>query len=359
MAKFDRPDRAAREWAAIQELRMLNVPAETILPLAKNEKADGVILYPVAGNHRLKTFTSLSDYLIRHLVSAPGDGVRCLDHCLDSLSFFYEIEPGRVDDRFPRVNPPYRWSDLFSDVPSEATARTLLGQVALTIGDGGELVAAGDQTNLPDPLSGLARLHEYTGHLRLSRIHGDLNLSNLLVCPDLDQSPSKVYIIDLTDSKPGRATAADLARIEVEVWSDVYNSMALKVNQPVERWVADMVAVHDVLEDRPPGERSPAGQGALLFLYHLRKRAATILAPQRSERYMLHDYYACLYFTYLTRLGYLANSDKPKPGQVMLAGLGASLALRFLGDWESGVYSRGGPRQRGSPCRRIESLEQS
>jgi hypothetical protein len=359
MAKFDRPDRAAREWAAIQELRLLHVPAEAILPLAKNDRADGVILYPVAGDHRLKSFVTLSGYLASHLVTAPDNGVRCLEQCLDCLGYFYEIEPGRVDDRFPRDSLPYLWSDFFPEVPSEGIARPVLDRPELTTGAAGEVLALANNLKLPDPFSGLDRLPKYAGHLRLSRIHGDLNLSNILVCPDLDQSPSKVFIIDLADSKPGRATAIDLARIEVELWLRVYSTMASQSGEPFVRWAKDLIAVHDILEDRNNAERSPASTGALRFLYRLRKRAAIILAPHHSDRYMLHDYYLCLYFTYLTQLGYMMRTGNPDVGCLLLARLGASVALRFLGDWGSGIYSPGGSPHRGSPCRRIAELEQS
>src|SRR5664280_2529645 len=45
VAKFDKPDRALREWAAINQIFKSNSPIHAMLPWRNNQKEHGVVIY--------------------------------------------------------------------------------------------------------------------------------------------------------------------------------------------------------------------------------------------------------------------------------------------------------------------------
>jgi hypothetical protein len=365
IAKFDGPDRAKREWEVIKFLRLLNVPAETILPHSRNDFTDGVIIYPVAGSPRLKRFVTLSRFLLDQLMVAPGNCVHCVDLFLDPLRYFYDIEPGRVTDRasnntvlnwkkfFPEVADSGKLSDaVHASCPELQCDRPTLQRSTSEIAQDAALV---DRLN---PIYDLnERLCSKTGDIRLSLIHGDLNLTNVLVCPALDGSPVKVNVIDLAESSAWQPTASDLARFEVQFWIDLYPRLADAQGVAVKEWMADFDAGCNYLAGRSDQAalRTAVGKRACGLVYYFRRFAIEILAPNPPDRYILGDYFHCLWFSYLTLLTY--RSVRDQPNLVRLALLGASLASQTVHDQNAGAYSPRAARPLLSPCRKLPDLE--
>jgi uncharacterized protein associated with vWA-MoxR-VMAP ternary system len=109
-----------------------------------------------------------------------------------------------------------------------------------------------------NPFSPLTRLlQEPTGRVMLSRIHGDLNLTNVILSLNEERSINRSFVIDLTNCKADRIQAVDFARLEAEIWRPVMSPMENESSADVQ-----FIAVRDVLDGRcehlPPG-LSPTG----------------------------------------------------------------------------------------------------
>jgi len=72
----------------------------------------------------------------------------------------------------------------------------------------------------PEACLDIARelLKRQVGKVYRSRIHGDLNLTNLLLILNDDNSISSAFIIDLSHSKMDSVVSLDFARVEQELW---------------------------------------------------------------------------------------------------------------------------------------------
>jgi hypothetical protein len=358
IAKFDLPHRAAKEWEVIRTLRLLNVPHETILPHVRNEAGDGVIIYPVAGDHSLKSFVDFGSYLRRTAKAAPDSGVRCLRLALDPLKYFYDIEPGAVRSR--NSFGPLVWKQFFSDVPE----RSVLAEFAASVLPAVDWSAADVQfvprgSLRPNPILRVERvLNSQTGDLRLSRIHGDLNLTNILVCPDSDQTPRKVNIIDLALSKTHEPSAKDLAQLEVAFWSEVFLRVSVEQGLSDTDVVGGFCSLQDYLDGRKskwPKTNSDAALGTAKLVYQLRRWAFKVLAPTPHLQYLLTDYYSCLCFGHMTMLKYCLKQPGSVQSQLHL--VGAAVALNYLDDQMKGRYSVDARQRLLSPARMIRELE--
>lgn len=202
------------------------------------------------------------------------------------------------------------------------------------------------------------------GRLLMSRVHGDLNLTNILVCRDAELNPRRVYLIDLARSDLNQATATDLARLEAEFWAEFYLDVVAATPGNAGQWLADFLAVCAYLDGQGPAPRALRTDytlGAMYFIYHLRRAACTILRRPGTDprNYRLDDYYHCLYFTFLKMLLRGRYQDPKQIHRSCLALHGASLALRVLNDLRDARYSEDekGAASLQSPCREIEELQ--
>lgn len=358
VAKFDEPARAAREWQHIEELQRLNHPPQAMLPIGGNQPGDGVILYRAAeGATAYGRCTDLVALLRRQLESAPAHCVEALDMTFDALALFYSGEPGagRMVDR----GQVLFWRQVFPRLESQQDKMRQVAQaswpdVAWTadwITLPGGLLA---DRRLPNPLNALAsRLDKMTGPILLSRVHGDLNLTNVLVVQDNAFAPDGVFIIDLANSESNRATATDLARFESEFWHEAYPASSATAGRQYDEaaLLRAFAAMRDGLEGRlekVPGVLPELQRGCLSFVHRQRVRAAQTLRSQTPD-YLLYDYFHCLYIADLASLGFA--SVEGSPTKVRLALLGAALSLQTLLDIESGRYVEGAARRLFSPLR--------
>lgn len=367
IAKFDRADRAKDEGRATRPLRLYDAfPPEIILPHGGNEVEDGVLIYPVAGTRQLKKFVSLAQFVAANLEHAPDSCADCLKLFLEPLRYFYNIEPGQVRDRDAR-DKLLEWKRFFPRVPgsdellalAECDCRELDWKEPLLKPHDANASRAHPLTGRRNPLHGVGeRLDKRTGSLRLSRVHGDLNLTNILVCPAPDGTPLRAYLIDLADSQGSQATASDLARFETQFWVDRYQQLEQKNLVAGADWLADFAAGCDYLTGRTAQLAqlgSPLAKQALSFVYHFRRHVAEILGPDTPPPYLLGDYFHCLLFGYLTLLSY--EGIRKRPPLVQLALVGAASAWETICDQEGGRYNPKARRPLLSPCRELPDLE--
>ncbi len=359
VAKFDEPERAAKEWHAIDELRTLNTPPLAMLPIHGNVRSDEVIIYHDASAVAPGTRTCELDELLRDQIATnPPSCVRALDLMWQTLDLFYRSEPGAA--RPAAAGAMLRWERAFPKlrdrlaVISEVAARHWPWQrdwqaSVLALPPAWPL-----DRPLPNPLARLAgKLGSLTGPIMLSRVHGDLNLHNVLISVDGAAQPVGALIIDLANSERDMPTALDLARLETEIWHEVFTA-----NEGGEdALLSTFIVVRDCLEGRSETLRpTPLPHLATHYLRivgAIRQHALGLLRGALPS-YMLEDYATTLYLQHAFALSYPSVNENPITARIAIAG--AALALEFLNDLRSGRYAPGATSPLCSPLRTYEEM---
>jgi len=372
VAKFDEPERSDKEWQAIGQLRHLNTPPEAMLPVGNNDRADGVIIYRDAAGATLNgNVIDLKDLLLRQLMANPRNCVTALEKTFDGLALFYRSEPGTA--RLDQEGHVLRWREVFPNIAPK------LDDIEKTIHDKWRKVnwfvdrwilpsaTATSGKSLPNPFyrdpgsreTVIERwLAQLTGPVMLSRVHGDLNLTNILINLDAQHRPNRIFIIDLSHCEDNKVTAADFARMESEFWHEPIIGLVDddSEDRKMDRLFQTFVAVRDCLDgrrDRLSESASPLERHCLQFVCQLRQRAITTLRGNQ-DNYCLNDYFVCLFFRHIAALTFPSvTGDKHK---VLMAVLGAALALQMLEDLEAGRYSEGAVNRLHSPIRPCEEM---
>lgn len=344
VVKFDEPIRASQEWKAIRELRRTNVPPLAMLPLEGNREDDGLVIYRDAGAVGFGTETvELRTLLERQIHGSPDNCVAALRSLWNTLDIFYRADPGSA--RLAANGEVLSWRSVF---PGLGEHRSVIESV---------LDAHHAQVplqGLPDPPGALDhRLNKLTGKLWLSRIHGDLNLQNVLIGLDGTKTPVGSMVIDLANTGTNRPTALDFARLETEVWHECF---AAHVGNE-----SDLLGTFKLVRDCLDGRHRPLGRGTcsevglryLQVVCAIRSHAAEMLRAGEKE-YLLEDYQTALYLQHLLALHY--KSVNESQSKTRLSILGAALSLKFLDDLDKGNYSRGALSPLCSPVAPCEEM---
>jgi hypothetical protein len=350
VAKFDQPDRAAREWKAINELRRLNLPPEAMLPIFDNRLEDGVVIYKDASfNSAAGRTEEIKKLLNNQLLENPQRCIESLRLALDGLSHFYSGEPGAA--RLTSENSVLHWRDAYQRLAQELPELLTWVEQSCPGRNWNDKLLDLKAWNcpgsdkLPNPFwHASKKLDELTGRVMLSRVHGDLNLSNILVGLDGAWAPVNAFIIDLSHCEDQKITATDFATLECDFWQEVFVKAAREEGVPVSEvprlfleigeWLNLQVIARLRRQSGPSRnmEGRIAGPAAQLVNY-LRSHAAHALKGN-VPRYSLYDFFTCLYFTHLFSLRY--ESVHKHPEKIAVAIFGSSLALKFLLDLETG-----------------------
>ncbi len=361
VAKFDAQDRARREWRSLCELRRRNVSPQFLLPISGNKLSDGVILYNAAQAVTPQGVCWNLLHLLRtQMQSAPTNCVKALDLAIDALALFHRGEPGTV---LPEDNGKVlRWADFVSFPRLRLkrmfrTARKAWPSVDWASDTTFSLRGIGARTHrIPNPFAALnQRLHSPTGPIRLSRIHGDLNLTNLLFALSATHTPTQALIIDLANSEEARPTAIDFARLESEFWNEGFvGSLSSNDELAMNESLGLFLQVRDLLDGRRRTAKGlPKGktEGVLTFVNCLRRRASTVLSPSVTD-YMLKDYLYALYFHAMNSLAFPSvYGNGQLKARIALAS--AAIAQQTLQDIEAGRYSQGATRRLLAPFREL------
>lgn len=344
IAKFDSLERATREWNALESLRRLNVPLEALLPIGGNTRSDGVVLYQsVDGLSTSGQWTNLCDLLRDQLAHNPTQCRKALDLSLGALRPFYTTEPGAC--RIVRDGVMLSWRTEYVFLPK---LRDLMARLATHVWPSvdwnqGE-VSLPELTShdaIPNPILFLEQeLLRRPGRVALSRIHGDLNLTNILITQTPTFTPDKVFIIDLANSIEQGITARDLARFESEFWHEVVPSVSKQEGWGTDpfRTLQGMATIRDGLEGRSEFRGVLADSGVPQFLRSHRQQVGRLLSGGEPD-YLLHDYFQCLYFAHLSALNF--PTVQAEEILIKIALVGAALALRTLYDIRAGRYAEG------------------
>jgi ADP-ribose pyrophosphatase YjhB (NUDIX family) len=346
VAKFDEPDRQKKEWSHIETLRRLDTPPSALLPLNNNSRQDGVIIYRAAGGHgRQARWIELKELLTQQHKVAPQNCIDALTLTFDALAPFYESEPGKA--HISSRNVILHWHNVFpvfrnTKVIDElyAGARKVWPQVNWRSDrDFSPFPAdiSAQPITVPNPLLRLKDcLDQLTSRVMLSRIHGDLNLSNIVIGQSQLRVPESAYIIDLSHCESDKLTALDFARVEVSLFLDIFATN----ESDSSAFLSNIVHLRDYADGR---ELSlvPDLEACMQLVKTIRARAIETLSPGgRSQNlYSMEDYFNCLYFHALRALAYPKVKRSINAAKATL--LIAALSSQFLTDLNAGRYSDG------------------
>jgi hypothetical protein len=272
------------EWNAIEELRRLHTPPDVLLPVSKNKRADEVIVFPAASGVAAFRPTESLERLIKNQAGAnPATCIAALDDLFRGLEPFYISGPGAAHPANSREL--LSWEQAFPTLARSSNvkkvtdaAQRMWSDVQWDSDREFELTWTGlPPRRLPNPFLALgARLQELTGRVMLSRIHGDLNLTNIIVSLRGDRQVHRAFIIDITNCKSGRIQAIDFARIEVEIWRELLDEFY----DDTENALSEFVTLRDFLDgriQRPPTDLMNTQRSLLEIVDHLRSNAADYL----------------------------------------------------------------------------------
>jgi len=340
VAKFDEPKRAKKEWGVIEDLRKRNAQIKAMLPLHNNNSKDGVVIYPYAPEATYSGFTpDLKGLIRKQMQSASGNCATAINMVFEALGLFYNSEPGKLT--LSDNNGTLTWEKAYPKLIGRLTGIRKTAEQAWPEVDWNADRITGlleDERVFPNPIRDAEKyVKSLTGKIMQSRIHGDLNLTNILVNLDATHTPKSIFLIDLASSRSGAPTAVDYALLESEFWQEALTECADEHSFP--KNIQTFVDIRDFLEGRKnkPGMlSSPLLTGCLNIVKNIRNNAIFTLGAHQPE-YCLGDYLTALYFSHLFSMSYPSVKENKSKQQVAL--LGASLSLQFILDLEKGNYS--------------------
>jgi hypothetical protein len=377
IAKFDPSERAQQEWKKLEEIRSSELPPGVLLPLNIDEvERDKVIIYRAVQSYAESgKVEDLKTYLRIRLVSNTKNCVGCLSGALKVLRGFHDR--GKFEF-IRRDRKPAKWSHVFdldelilgaerrqtTANPSSRHAKPdklSLGKklqryatsawkgidwTALTI----KIKVNGGSRSLPNPVAEAIlkeKLSDEIGSARKSRIHGDLNHTNMLICMKRNYDPAEWFVIDLGNTEADQLTAIDFARLESEFWVDAFQNCVFESGS----WddlMSGLILVRDWLDGRNPDKQfsktaEPVQAAACTFVRTLRRHTKSLLSGVQNPS-CLEDFFHCLYFTSLASLRFKGIQAEPVRVRVLL--LGAALSLQTLTDVKQGMYGGKQPRYR-------------
>src|SRR5437899_4383565 len=239
VAKFEtREERGNREWKAINDLRKKRfLPENVILPIAGNVKGEGVIVFPAAqGLGNLASIKTFKDLLVNQLADNPQNCLNALEKVLGSLSkAFHKSDPGGLGTSTTKGR--HSWSRYFG-VLSKRSTRKAIFLVLKKSNHAKKTVKFWNgvhEERREDLWGHLCNMDELQSRLDgdvvdvyLSRIHGDLNLTNALLSLSQDQTVHHDFIIDVPHCRPKQVTALDFARLEIDFFLSVLHRLVKK-----------------------------------------------------------------------------------------------------------------------------------
>lgn len=362
VAKFDEDSRSSREWSAVQDLRQLDNPPEVVLPLMGNEPDDRVIIFPaVEGMSGHIKCLPLLDLFDKQLEKNPKNLSVALDKLFDVLGMYYQSEPGAA--RFAKEGDLIRWASAYPNLEDPKIINSIYSTAykhwpSIDWRSTERFTLPETDQSVLNPFPSMqAMLRERTGPIMLSRIHGDLNLTNVIVALTQKFSPKRVFVIDIANSEPNKIQATDFAKMETEIWRQL---AASGKPESIDDLLKELVVARNFLDGRSlqsPLELSAAMNGALIVVNHLRRFAKHHLKPSRNpgHSYLLEDYFRSMYFASLNALKFEDVRESRATSGAMI--LSAALSLEFIRDVESGLYSPGSTQDRWPPPRSIKKKD--
>jgi hypothetical protein len=331
IAKFDAPDRAAKEWNAIAQL-IRSIPVRSaILPVHYNKHEHGVVIYEFAGDHASSgTVLDFAEFLDDRFFANPSDCLKALEKVHKALE---PLHNGKASQHAAGLE--LDWSGLFPKLTEPGVKKKIRSAVA------SRRDKLNNKYNLQDPLLCFDRPPKLAGRAIVSQIHGDLNFSNVLFALDQSNQIHEVFLIDLAHWKQEAITAYDVAVMEMQFWFDCWPKLCEANKRSRTRDVDPvqvMVTVGRFFNDPANNPLNDADSKVITvcrFIHRHRSYAQTKLSGA-SEYYRLADYMTALYLNFLRAFTF--DTDRNARGRVsrQIAYAGAALACEYLSQHKIG-----------------------
>ena len=362
VAKFDEPGRSAKEWAALRGLSTLAPSRFLVTPHDKNKSQDGVIIFPaVPALAQYKKCESLLHLCRIRVVNNPQDCVIALRKLLATLGAeFYKREPGAAS--FASEGRLSRWESVYPNLATRGVRSDILANASTNWREKDwekaptfDILGRDGQHSLPNPFhSLLSDLQGHTGQVIRSRIHGDLNLTNVIVSLRSNREIDETFVIDLANSQPNRVLAMDFARLEAEIWRNVFTWSQTKERSPSQdTLLEEFVDIREFLDgmvEKLPTRLSKRARGCAMLVNELRQIGRSYLKTDTA--YLLGDYMECLCFTSLELLKHYDVLSSTTTSKVLI--LSAALCRRFLNDVQRGYFIKKSNVPRWGPPRSLD-----
>jgi hypothetical protein len=345
VVKVDETQRAEKEKEAWAELEKIQIDRCILGPL--HISTSGPIVYEAAqGFADLQRCIELETFLRERLAQDSNSCKKALRMVIDILKSLYKFSPGQMSSRVGVRS--IKWSDEFNKLTSPSvssrikkTATTVAWQVAPEQGWGADFIRLPDLKGmnrlLPNPLVDYEnRLNEDIGMVRLSRIHGDMNLNNCVLGYTFPgQSPKQMFIIDLAKSRTNAVTVSDIARIESEFWQEVYSDVVRKQGGDDAQALKGFVAARNILDWQSSTKwlQKTLCKNCIEVVSMLRHRAADCVQLDHDSINFRNLYHTVLYFTCMQALAFPSIWNSEKGGGTLkarIALIGAALSLEVI-----------------------------
>ncbi|NTW53808.1 MAG: hypothetical protein HGB15_03385 [Chlorobaculum sp.] len=332
IAKFDEEDRLKKEndfWRSIKKTSFsIHMPREVLCPEHSDED---IIIYPAAHSYSTSGYVWSFAELIRNQLSTNTDN--CLDalkKIYDAIDLLHKYAPGNTSI--------LRWSDVFTKLSSKINDIINYVKIKMVENDWQKketiYILSKEYIN---PIKYLReKLDNNSGGIFASRIHGDLNLTNVLVSLSGKMSPEKIFIIDMAESRIAMPSLFDYVRIETELWTEVFANYVDR-EAYTEGEICEMyVSAREMLDGY---SKEMMWSDAVLtptsrMVQDIRDRVRKINSTNIPD-YRMIDYYNILYFTHVYSLSY--ETVKKSDIKIYIALIGASLALKKINAIYQGV----------------------
>lgn len=185
-----------------------------------------------------------------------------------------------------------------------------------------------DQTEVRDPIFSLDDMVEKQIDVKVSSIHGDMNLDNIIVRHhERSLEPTNIHLIDFARAHKDHALQ-DLIHLEVNVWLHLY-STGLDVSDKL----SDLPATFRSLQPGEPGENmGQTNHQNYLILTLIRGAAKKYLANENWDEYFLGLSISLLGCLKYKSLSEAPNNPLPKKVAIYLAAMALDTCT-FSSSW--------------------------
>jgi len=350
IAKFElyENDRFNKENDAANFVRRVRPLPQILMPIYSDQYdpetgTPGIILYDAVQDFtHTREIAELGNYLSVQLPTNTDNCLNALNYVQDILTNLHSGTPGCRTDVDENARP-LEWERSF---PFSKKAREGLQSAAKFALPGVDWSRDPERSTelggrwLPNPLNEFpAMLKKSTGVVKLSMIHGDLNVSNVLMTLGTRQQPRESYLIDISHAAGHEISARDFARIEVDLWANIFPLFTRDNNLQLVQ-----AQISDILNGGEPTIEDPWPKEIKNFLgIVLQWRHDTYKNLNAGPDSLPREYFYALYFSHLKKLSYgrdgaelesLSEAEARKRMAVHV--IGAALAKEMIATIETG-----------------------
>ncbi len=345
-AKFVDPSDWEEEHKSVkvldQMLRTYNLDRSIIVPFVDDREM--ILISPAAEDlANCPSMKSLMSCLCDELEANPKKTTTCIDALQKTIAVINNLHK-----KLPIVRDKDYWYAKFTEKIQKKLDRKLS-------------IKSGSIDQIMDQFDRYAAMPDGT---RRTAIHGDTNLTNEQVAIGKENEPADVFLIDFANVQFNMPSAIDYARLEAEIWREVFYKVTKEkienswqfLRAAVEyldgrRAFEEIGKVNEESNDEQIAENLETLRPYIDIVATIRAEVASILREGRKN-YLLEDYLRALYLQHLKALTF--GPVLKNPVKIEIAYMGASVAIETLDALTNGRYSSTEEKPFESPVVRAE-----